>query len=92
MEKLLQRYYLAFVEKNLSLKRISLYWFTRGNVLSIGKQFVGLSFTKVGGKAFFPGFLQLLHLSFPRVVQQIWDVIVDVEFCVLQMFPGLIHH
>ena len=92
MEKLLQRDYLAFVEKNFSLKRISLYWFTRGNVLSIDKQFVGLSFTKVGGKAFFPGFLQLLHLSFPRVVQQIWDVIVDVEFCVLQMFPGLIHH
>ena len=92
MEKLLQRDYLAFVEKNLSLKRISLYWFTRGNVLSIDKQFVGLSFAKVGGNAFFPGFLQLLHLSFPRVVQQIWDVIVDVEFCVLQMFRGLIHH
>ena len=47
---------------------------------------------KVSGKAFSPGFLQLLHLSFPRVVQQFRDVIVDMEFRVLQMFPGLIHH
>ena len=91
MEKLLQRDYLAFADKNV-LNRISLYWFTRGNVLSIDKQFVGLSFTKVGGNAFFPGFVQLLHLSFPRVVQQIRDIIVDVKFRVLQMFPGLIHH
>ena len=78
--------YLAFTEKNLLLKRISLYWFTRGNVLSVDIQFVGLSFTEVGGKAFFSGLLQLLHLSVPRVVQQFWDVIVDMEFRVLQMF------
>ena len=78
--------YLAFTEKNLLLKRISLYWFTRGNVLSVDIQFVGLSFTEVGDKAFFSGLLQLLHLSVPRVEQQFWDVIVDMEFRVLQMF------
>ena len=72
---MLQIDYFAFAEKNLLLKRISRYWFNRGNVLSVDIQFVVLSFTEVGGKAFFPGLLQLLHLSFPRVVQQFWDVL-----------------
>ena len=49
---------MAFAKKNLVIERISLYWFTRDNVLSIDKQFVGLGFTKVGGKAFFLEFLQ----------------------------------
>ena len=43
---------------------------------------------KVIGKAFSAGFLQHLYLSFPRVVQQFRDVIVDMEFRVLQMSPG----
>ena len=61
---MLQRDYLAFIEKNLLLKRISLYWFTRGNVLSIDKQFVGLSFTKVVVKPFSLAFCNFLIRPF----------------------------
>ena len=58
---------MAFAEKNLLLKRISLYWFTRGNVLSVNIQFVWLSFTeKFAGKL--PGSLRRKFTLFGNAV------------------------
>ena len=61
-------------------------------LLSVDIQFVRLGFAKIGVKAFFPGLLQLPHLSFPQIVQQFWNIFVDIKICVPQMFTGLIHH